>query len=62
MCTIHARWLRGFLSYELIAALARNILYGPLIYLARAEFETLQKIIEPAGWVVVGPQVALDLV
>jgi membrane-associated protein len=57
----HMPYMR-FLSFELIAALAWNIVYGLLGYLAGAEFETLQKIIERAGWVVVGLLVALFLV
>lgn len=51
-----------FLGFELIAALVWNIIYGVLGYLAGAEFETIQKIIERAGWVIVGLLVALFLV
>lgn len=50
-----------FLGFELVAALVWNIVYGVLGYVAGAEFETIQKIIERAGWVIVGLLVALFL-
>jgi membrane protein DedA with SNARE-associated domain len=50
-----------FLGFELIAALVWNIIYGILGYVAGAEFETIQKIVERAGWVIVGLLVALFL-
>lgn len=54
----HMRYSR-FLAFELVAALIWNTLYGVLGYLAGAEWETLQKIIARAGWVIAGVVVAL---
>ena len=49
----HMRY-RRFLSFELVAALIWNTLFCVLGYLAGAEFDRIQLIIERAGWVIAG--------
>jgi membrane protein DedA with SNARE-associated domain len=50
---------RRFLAFELPAALVWNVGYCLLGYLAAVELETLLKVIERAGWVVLALLVAL---
>lgn len=49
---------RRFLAFELVAALLWNIGFTLLGYLAGAEYENIQHIMERAGWIIAGVVVA----
>ncbi|HEU5348905.1 MAG TPA: DedA family protein [Ktedonobacterales bacterium] len=52
---------RRFLAFELLAALLWNIGFSVLGYVAGAEYERIQQIVERAGWVIAAVVIAVLL-